>query len=74
MDAEAAGIGAMPPGSPKGLPAQELQAADDRAAVAPTLPPRSVPAGDGRTLRLPPLPPPPPPPDAASSDPTLNNG
>jgi len=58
-----------PPGSPKRLPAQGLQAADDRAAVAPTLPPRSVPAGHGRALRLPP---PPPPPDAASSDPTLN--
>ena len=69
MDAEAVSIGAMPPGSPKGLPAQGLQAAGDRAGVAPTLPPRGVPAGDGRALRLPPFP---PPLDAASSDPTLN--
>ena len=71
VDAEVAGDGAMPSGSPKGLPAQGLPAADDRAGVAPALPPRGVPAGDGRALRLPP---PPPPPDAASSDPTLNNG
>ncbi|CAD6333782.1 unnamed protein product [Miscanthus lutarioriparius] len=47
-------------GEPEGLLAQGLPAAADHADVAPTLPPRRVPAGDGRALRLPPLPPPPP--------------
>jgi hypothetical protein len=68
VDAEVAGDGAMPSGRPSGLPVQGLPAVDNRAGVAPALPPRGFPAGDGRALRLPP-PPCPPPTDAASSGP-----
>jgi hypothetical protein len=69
VDAEVAGDDAMPSGRPSGILVQGLPAADDRAGVTPSLPPRGVPAGDGCALCLPPPPPRPPPTDAASSDP-----
>jgi hypothetical protein len=51
VEADVAGDGAMPSGS--GLAAQGLPAAEVLAGVAPALPLRGVPAGDGLTLLLP---------------------